>query len=223
MTTIGEAISRVRNALKAVKEDPFLTDRTIYFAISKYGKSLLKREDNQNRLMKISSIFSTLTYVELMDVDKVEAGCVGITSGCYIKRTKERLPKFFDGLNGPLIRTVSSLDTSVELFRTDPGTYSSMTKVGSFKYNTRKYFWYLNGYLYMPNVQWEAIKVEGVFEDSISGFTCDTTEECRFRNDDQLPFPDYLFGEIEQYVIKELSMLINVPTNGPDDNQNSLR
>ncbi len=39
------------------------------------------------------------------------------------------LPKFFDGLNGPLIRTVSSLDTSVELFRTDPGTYTSMTKV----------------------------------------------------------------------------------------------
>ena len=28
MTTIGEAISRVRNTLKAVKEDPFLTDRT---------------------------------------------------------------------------------------------------------------------------------------------------------------------------------------------------
>jgi len=26
MTTVGEAISRVRNVLKAVKEDPFLTD-----------------------------------------------------------------------------------------------------------------------------------------------------------------------------------------------------
>jgi hypothetical protein len=98
-----------------------------------------------------------------------------------------------------------------------------MTKVGSFKYNTRKYFWYLNGYLYMPNIEWEAIKVEGVFEDNISGFTCDTTDECKFRNDDQLAFPDYLFGEIEQYVIKELSMSINVPTNGSDDSQNSLR
>ena len=46
MTTIGESISRVRNALKAVKEDAFLTDRQIYFVISKYGKTLLKREDN---------------------------------------------------------------------------------------------------------------------------------------------------------------------------------
>jgi hypothetical protein len=36
-------------------------------------------------------------------------------------------------------------------------------------------------------------------------------------------FPDYLFGEIEQYVLKELTMSINVPANGPDDSQNSLR
>ena len=51
MTTIGEAISRVRNTLKAVKEDPFLTDRTIYFAIIKYGQTLLKRE-NLNKGLK---------------------------------------------------------------------------------------------------------------------------------------------------------------------------
>ena len=33
MTTIGEVISRVRNTLKAVKEDAFLTDRTIYSSL----------------------------------------------------------------------------------------------------------------------------------------------------------------------------------------------
>ena len=92
MTTIGEAISRIRTTLKAVKEDPFLTDRTIYFSILKYGKTLLKREDNQNRLMKMSSLFNTLPYVELIDVDKVEAGCVGVYSECYFKRSKEKVP-----------------------------------------------------------------------------------------------------------------------------------
>ena len=63
MTTMAEAISRVRNTLKAVKDDAFLTDRSIYFSILKYGKTLLKREDNQNRLMKMSSLFTTLSYV----------------------------------------------------------------------------------------------------------------------------------------------------------------
>ena len=84
-TTVGEAISRVRNTLKAVKEDPFLTDRTIYFSIIKYGQSLMKREDNQLRLMKISNIFKVMPYVELIEVDKVDAACVGVYSGCYFK------------------------------------------------------------------------------------------------------------------------------------------
>jgi len=44
MTTVGEAISRVRNVLKAVKEDPFMTDRFIYSIILKHSKALLKRE-----------------------------------------------------------------------------------------------------------------------------------------------------------------------------------
>ena len=107
MTTIGEAISRVRNTIKAVKEDPFLTDRVIYSSLIKYGQTLMKREDNQFRLMKISSIFQVLPYVELIDVDKVEAGCFGVYSGCYFKRSKEKLPTILNGAMGPVIRTVS--------------------------------------------------------------------------------------------------------------------
>lgn len=220
MTTIGEAVSRVRNTLKAVKEDPFLTDRTIYYAITKYGQTLLKREDNQFRLMKISSIFKVLPYVELIDVDKVEAGCVGVYSGCYFKRSKEKLPTIFDGALGPIIRTVSSIDGSIEMFRTDPGTWVSITKSTTFKYNKRPYFWYLNGYLYCPNIDWDAIRVEAVFEGKVE--SCDT-DVCLVRQDDPLPFPEYLFSEIEQFVVKELTMTMQVPTDGADDSQNVLR
>jgi hypothetical protein len=220
MTTIGEAVSRVRNALKAVKEDPFLTDRTIYYALTKYGQTLLKREDNQFRLMKISSIFKLLPYVELIDVDKVEAGCVGVYSGCYFKRSKDKLPTIFDGAMGPIIRTVSSIDGAIEMFRTDPGTWVSITKSTTFKYNKRPYFWYLNGYLYCPNIDWDAIRVEAVFEGKVE--SC-STDPCLIRQDDPLPFPEYLFSEIEQFVIKELTMAMQVPTDGPDDSQNVLR
>ena len=220
MTTIGEAVSRVRNTLKAVKEDPFLTDRTIYFALTKYGQTLLKREDNQFRLMKISSIFQVLPYVELIDVDKVEAGCFGVYSGCYFKRSKEKLPTIFDGAMGPIIRTVSSIDGSIEMFRTDPGTWVSITRSTTFKYNKRPYFWYLNGYLYVPNVDWDAIRVEAIFQGKVE--SCDT-DPCSIRQDDPLPFPEYLFSEVEQFVIKELTMTIQVPTDGPDDSQNVLR
>ena len=220
MTSIGDAISRIRTTLKADNEDSFLTDRTIYSSIIKYGQTLLKREDNQFRLMKISSIFKVLPYAELIDVDKVEAGCVGIFSNCYFKRTKEKLPTIFDGALGPVIRTVSSIDGSIEMFRTDPGTWVSITKSTTFKYNKRPYFWYLNGYLYCPNIDWEAIRIEAIFEGKVEA--CDT-DPCLVRQDDPLLFPEYLFSEIEQFVIKELTMTMQVPTDGADDSQNILR
>lgn len=220
MTTVGEAISRVRNVLKAVKEDPFLTDRTIYFSLLKYAKTLIKREDNQNRLMKMSSIFKVLPYIELIDVDKVEAGCLGVYSGCYFKRSKEKLPTILDGMFGPIFRTVSSIDGTIEMFRTDPGTWVSITKSTTFKYNKRPYFWYLNGYLYCPNIDWEAIRVEAIFEGALD--TCNTTE-CQVFQDQTFALPEYLFSEVEQFVIKELTMMLSVPSDGPDDSQNSLR
>jgi hypothetical protein len=220
MTTIGEAISRIRTTVKGVKEDAFLTDRNIYFLLTKYGQTLLKREDNQFRLMKISSIFQVLPYVELIDVDKVEAGCIGVYSGCYFKRSKEKLPTILEGIFGPIIRTVSSIDGTIEMFRTDPGTWVSMTKTTTFKYNTNKYFWYLNGYLYAPNIDWDALRIEAIFDGQLD--TCDT-KECGIRQDDPFVLPEYLFSEVEQYVIKELTMSMSIPSDGPDDSQNALR
>ena len=220
MTTIAESISRVRNVLKAVKEDPFLTDRQIYFAIQKYAKTLIKREDNQFRLMKMSSIFQVLPYVELIDVDKVEAGCLGIYSECYFKRSKDKLPSILDGMFGPIIRTVSSIDGSIEMFRTDPGTWVSITKSTTFKYNTRKYFWYLNGYLYAPNIDWDAIRVEAIFENNTE--KCDS-DECMIMQDQPLNIPEYLFSEVEQFVIKEFSTTLQISVDQSDDSQNILR
>ena len=223
MTTIGEAVSRVRNTLKAVKEDPFLTDRNIYYLIIKYGKTLLKREDNQNRLMKISSLFTYLPYVELIDVDRVEANCTGVYSECYFKRSKEKLPDVFTGAFGPIFRTVSSIDGMTKVFRTEPGTFASMTKTTNFKYNTRKYFWFHNGYLYLPNVDWDAIKVEAIFEGSTGDFQCDPADQCVSKQDQPLALPEYLFSEIEQFVLQELTTTLKVPGDGPDDSQNTLR
>ena len=220
MTTIGETISRVRNTLKAVKEDSFLTDRTIYFSILKYAKALIKREDNQFRLMRMSSIFQVLPYVELIDVDKVDAGCIGIYSGCYFKRSKEKIPSILNGMFGPIIRTVSSIDGTIELFRTEPGTYVSMTKTTTFKYNNNLYFWYLDGYMYFPNLDWEAIRMEAIFDGDLD--TC-TSDDCELQQDKPLTIPEYLFAEVEQFVVKELTMTMQVPTDGSDDGQNVLR
>jgi hypothetical protein len=43
------------------------------------------------------------------------------------------------------------------------------------------------------------------------------------QQDEILNIPEYLFAEVEQYVVKELTMSMSVPSDGPDDSQNALR
>ena len=88
MSTVGDAISRVRNVLKIVKEDPFITDRFLYSLIMKYGKTLIYRDSKLKNIFKNSSLFKELPCVELIEVDTVEACCIGIKTGCTIKRSK---------------------------------------------------------------------------------------------------------------------------------------
>lgn len=223
MTTISDVVSRVRNVVKGSKQDPFLTDRYLYSLILKYAAVYMRRQDSTNKLMKFNSVFQTLPFVELIEVDKVEAHCTGIKTGVTIKRTAQKLPNFMQGYWGPLIRTVSSIDGSIELQPTQPGTYTSMTKTSTFKYNTVKYYWFLNGYLYMPNVDWDAVLVEGVFEQDITKWNCDPADDCTVRHQQQFAVPDFLFAEIETMVVKELGVQANMPPDMSDDKLNLLR
>lgn len=222
MTTIGYTVSRVRNIVKAVKEDAFLTDRFLYSLILKYAKMLIRRQDNENKIMRFQSLFEKLPCVELIDVDKIEACCGGIKTNCTIKRTKDRLPVVLEGAYGPLFRTISSIDGSYQCYKTYPTTFTSMANSTSFKYNNNKYYWYLDGYLYFPNLDWDAVSVEGLWDESIAMYVCDG-DPCAPRQDDQAHFPEYLFAEIEQNVLRDLGMMIQAPAEGNDDKQSPLR
>jgi len=223
MTTINDAVSRVRNTLKSVKEDVFMTDRYIYSVIIKYAKLLIRRQDNESKIFMVQSLFKTLPCVELIEVDRVEACCEGIKSGCIIKRTKDPIPGVLDGAYGPIIRTVSSIDTSILVYQTYPTMYTRLTHTSGFKYNKNKYYWYLNGYLYLPNVDWEAVSVTALFEENLSGFTCEGVDQCQLAQDRAMPVPEYLFAEIEQYALKELLTAGQLPVDTSDDSQNVLR
>lgn len=224
MTTIGESISRVRNLVKAAKQDAFMTDRFVYSLIVKYAKLLIKRQDALNVRLKFASLFRTLPCVELIETDRVEACCGSLPDTCKVMRTKEKIPVPFEGAYGAFIRTVSSIDGSVEVYRTQPAQYTSMTKTTAFKYNKQKYYWYMNGYLYLPNIEWESILLEGIFEEDIAIFTCDSKAVCKIRQDEVLGIPDDLFAEVEQNVMAQLMGTVQVPNDtNNSDKQNILR
>ena len=221
MNTIAEAISRVRNGIKAVDADSFITDRLIYSNLLKYAKMFIKRQDGQTTQAKFNSLYKRIPCIDLIEVDKV-AACCEVQSGIKIKRSKEKLPSILEGSNGPLLRTVASIDGSVEVFRTTPQLYTSLQKTSGFKYNKKKYYWLLDGYLFIPNVEWDSAQIDGIFEGSISGLTCD--DECQSVQSQYLNIPPDLFAQIEQQVINDFmrSMQINTDT-AVADKQSLLR
>lgn len=220
--TINDVVSRVRNQMKTVKQDPFMTDRMIYSFIIKQAKWLMKREDGKNKLMAFSSVMQTMDFVELIEVDKVEACCTGVRSDCTIKRTKDKLPIFLQGYFGPLIRTIASLDGFEELQSILPTTYSSLSKSKNFKFNKTKYYWFIDDYLYFPNLEWEAVRIEGIFENDISAWTCEE-DSCVKRQDQSFNVPDYLLAELESNVLKDLAGSLQLPEDANNDKQNLAR
>jgi hypothetical protein len=220
--TIGDIVSRLRNQLKGNKQDAFLTDRMIYTFVLKHAKWLMKREDSKNKLMMFSGVMQTMDYVELIEIDKVEACCTGVSSDCKIKRTKDKLPVFLQGYYGPLIRTISSLDGSEEMQPTLPSQYVAMSNSKNFRFNKTKYFWYLNDYLYFPNLEWDAVRIEGIFEDDISAWTCNE-DDCIVRQDQSFNVPDYLLAELEAQVFKDIMGEMQIPVDPNNDKQNIAR
>lgn len=221
-STIGDTLSRIRTQVKAFRQDPLLTDRVIYTFVLKHAKWLMKREDAKNRLLGFSGVVQTLDLVELVEVDKVQACCTGLSSDCTIKRTRDKLPVFMQGYYGPLIRTVASLDGSEELQPTNPSTYVSMSRSRNFRFNKTKYYWFLDDYIFFPNLEWDAVRIEGIFEDDISQYRCDG-EPCMIKSDLSINIPDYLFGELESQVFQDLAGMAQMPVDALNDKQNVLR
>ena len=223
MVTIGEVLSRVRNQLKAVKQDAFITDRFLYSMVMKHAKMLIRRQDIQNKIMKFNSVFQTLNFVELIDIDRAESKCHCIDTGCTFKRTKVKLPDTMEGHFGPILRSVTSIDLTEQIFPIFAAQFEKIVKQKTHKYNKTKYYWYSEGYLYFPNLQWDAVRVEGIFEGDVSSYNCDNTDDCIFIQNKPFSIPEYLYAEIEQAVVKDLGMLFQIPSDQQEDNKHLIK
>jgi hypothetical protein len=230
MQTVGDVISRIRNRVKSLEQDNvYITDRFVYSLIKKHASWLIKREDDKNRILRTPYIFQTLPFEELITVNAVEAECTGVRSNCTFKRTKSKLPELYNGYYGPLIKTVTSVDGYYELQPTTPSSFARKTRLADFKYNTTKYYWYSNGYLYLPNIEWDAILIQAMFVEDISKYKfdvsctdCEVPQSilCKSRQEQETFIPDYIFGEMENFIAQDLEFMYKIPPDVSHDKLN---
>lgn len=214
---VREWISQIRNLSKTLKQDNlYVTDRLIFSLIKKHAAPLIYQEDGKMKLMKMDFLFSQIPFIELVEVDIVEAECTGLRTDCTIKRTREKLPDILNGYWGAAIRDVSSLDGNIEIYPTSPRQYVRKRNATDAKFDKNKYYWYLNGYLYFPDLEWDAVKVDALFAEDISHLTCDN-DPCMNAQDMEFPIPDYLISTIQNLVFADIAQSMQIPTDQNHD------
>lgn len=221
--TIAEHISRIRNTFKMVEVDTKVTDRYIYSLMKKHRDWLISQRDSRLEIMRLPQLFQPYVCVELIEVDPVR--CCNISSRCRIKRTKEKVPTIVEAGNGPLIRNVTSLDGFHQLHPTTPQSYSRKLIKTTSKFDKTKYYWFSDGYLYFPNIEWDAISIEAYFSDDISALNCDTADEapCRNKQDEEFFIPSDLIGRMDNAIYQDLGIYNQLQRDEKLDNNENTK
>lgn len=213
LLVIGDVVSRLRGLVKGVRQDSFLTDRFLYSLFKKHSALAIKRLNEKRGLMAMNSVYETLDYVKLEESDKIEAECMGIKSYATFRRTCSPIPVFTEGKWGPMIRGITSLDGSTIFKLTTHDQYQVISKSKDFRFNSTKYAWYLNDRLYFPNIDYPAVRIEGMFEEDISMYKCSYDDKCKPRQQQSLNIPDYLLADIEKAVLQDLGVSLQIPSD----------
>jgi len=223
--TIGELISQVRGEIKLANADARFTDKAIWSVINKHAKWLIKRESSKLKVMRSDTIFQTLKCVQVIQAPTID-DCCGIKTHCYVYRTAEKIPEIYEDDDGVLIRTAFSIDGSTEITPITIQEY--MRKIQNpttIKYDKSRYFYYNNGYLYFPKQKLKEVMIKAYFMEDIKKYIkCNKDEgyECVAKQDETFRFPQYLLGELMNFVLKELSVPVSIPDD-TDINKNDNR
>lgn len=225
---IAEPISRIRGVLKLVHDDAFVTDRQIYSLIMKYAKTLIKREAMLKNIFGMVNLFEEIPCFDMKEVPVIESCCTGLKTKCTFMRSVNKLPKMMDINGEPMIKYIDNLDYNVNVYKTSPERFGNIAKSKNFKYNKNAYYWIVNGYLYLANVEWESVRIAAIFEEDVEQYLCSPGNitgkyDCTPMQDKDFNIPEDLFSEIENLVRQEMLTTVQLPPSGPDDNQNIMR
>lgn len=224
--TLREIISQVKNTNKFVNADSKITNKYIYSLLKKHRDYLIKQLDGKFELIRLRYLFQTLNCVELIPTPTINE-CCGVKSPWTIYRTKEKLPIMVNSTMGPLFRRVSNIDGTEELTEITPFEWNRKIEDTNFKYNKYHYYFFNDGYLYFPNIEWKKIKIEGYFDDDVEDINCECFNEeksCKSMLDTEFRIPEYILTLCIDNVNKELfNYYQRIPLEDDDINKNTNR
>ena len=213
MPTKGSIISQVRNQLRMINADYKIPNKFIWSIIDKHSRWLINEDSNKLRLIRSNTIFQTWKCVDVLPAPTID-DCCGVKSRCTVQRTAVKAPALYEDTAGIIIKSIYSIDGSVEFKRITVQEYIRKLENANFKYDKSNYYYYNNGWFYFPNSSIRKVMIKGYFIDDIAEYNdCEDIEidPCKTKMDETFNIPDYISGRLMDFVLKDLGITRQIP------------
>lgn len=210
MATKRQVISNFRDMIKERNADSVYSNQFLYNTLFDQAKWLIKREISAGRIYKNTFFFQTLGCQEVIEVDAV-TDCCPINTGCKMYRTKNKVAETWIDNNGPVIKSVTSIDGSTKFEATSSSDWLNISKNPYKKYSKEVYYFYSDGYLWFPEKNPNLINIYAFFTDDISELSCNKEKKCISYLDTIFPVPDWIESEMYAKALQLLFPSIQKP------------
>lgn len=221
--TKGQLISDARTIARELNGDSKLSNKALWSIISKHADWLIHRDSNKLKLAKFDYLYQTLKCVRVDEAPVIDP-CCGVKSKCMVFRTVDKLPELYEDSYGVRIRSVFSIDGSAEFTQISVQDYMRKVEDPNMRYDKSRYFFFNNGYLYFPKNPVRMVMVKGHYKNDVTADCgCGEDKPCVQRISEGSMLPDYLRGELMEFVKKDLLQMKQIrPDEQIDKNQNRI-
>ena len=216
MSTKRQLIDSLRNKLRERNADSNYPNQFLYQTMLEQAKWLIKREINSGRIYKNVAFFQPLLCQDVIETSVIDP-CCPIKNNCKIYRTKHKIPDFWMDEDGPIIKSITSVDGSTGWEITTPTTWQSIKIDPYQKKSKQMYTFYNDGYFWFPEQNPHKVNILGFWTDDVSDRNgCSDNPPCVRYLDTTFTIPPWLEAEM---LAKSVELLAGVSKRLPEDEQ----
>lgn len=220
METLRKVVSDIATDLRATNLDDRFSFRFLASKFTGRAETILKQDIQDRNLLLINEIWKPLRCIELQD-SSFDVCNILYEGEEILKKSKKKIPLTYATKYGNLLK-IFNLNTTLEYKEIKPSQYKEIIN-REFVNKKTKYYWIIDGYIYIPDASTEEVKGLGVFVDSQEADFFNGDINCCYKPLDSIvTLPKYIIDIAKQDVVNNLIKTNRAitPDENPDLNVN---
>jgi len=211
MTDNRQLVSSIWNDLKALNIDDYISPQFIVQKAIDIAGDFIKKENDSRRIYKLSEGWNEIECMNMMEVPITTCPELNHYVCKRLMRTVDKVPETYSTRYGNLIQHVASVNMGQFYDPISARQYTAIMNRQFVDYR-KKYYFFINGYIYIPDSNVEVIRINAYFKKpwEVAQVTLNNCEDCDIPEcipsplDFEFVCPDYLYNSVKQEIIKQL-------------------